>query len=102
MDPADLEGVRAPDAAPAPGLVGGERDAGQRDHEPPGGAAGARFRDQPGALVTTVGSPGPARHVLSVVAWADGPMFSCVAGALHAEVPGPAEVRAGLREVWAA
>ncbi|MFE1035379.1 TetR/AcrR family transcriptional regulator [Streptomyces sp. NPDC058807] len=62
-------------------------------------AAGVRFREQLGALVTGMGSAHPARHVLSLVAWADGLMFSCVAGSFHAEVPGLAEVRAGLREV---
>ncbi|MFE0803467.1 TetR/AcrR family transcriptional regulator [Streptomyces sp. NPDC058812] len=62
-------------------------------------AAGARFREQLGALVTAMGSADPARHVLSLVAWADGLMFSCVAGTFHAEVPSLHEVRAGLREV---
>ncbi|MER7054137.1 TetR/AcrR family transcriptional regulator [Streptomyces sp. NPDC000351] len=62
-------------------------------------AAGARFREQLGALVTAMGSADPARHVLSLVAWADGLMFSCVAGTFHAEVPGLEEVRAGLREI---
>ncbi|MGW0818213.1 TetR/AcrR family transcriptional regulator [Streptomyces viridiviolaceus] len=62
-------------------------------------AAGARFRDQLGALVTAMGSTDPGRHVLSLVAWADGLMFSCVAGSFHAEVPGLGEVRAGLREL---
>ncbi|MFH9574796.1 TetR/AcrR family transcriptional regulator [Streptomyces sp. NPDC017230] len=62
-------------------------------------AAGARFREQLGALVTAMGSADPARHVLSLVAWADGLMFSCVAGTFHAEVPGLEEVRAGLREM---
>ncbi|MEG3627997.1 TetR/AcrR family transcriptional regulator [Streptomyces poriticola] len=62
-------------------------------------AAGARFREQLGALVTGLGSADPARHVLSLVAWADGLMFSCVAGSFHAEVPSLQEVRAGLREV---
>lgn len=62
-------------------------------------AAGARFREQLGALVTAMGSDAPARHVLSLVAWADGLMFSCVAGTFHAEVPGLPDVRAGLREL---
>ncbi|WP_318217641.1 TetR/AcrR family transcriptional regulator [Streptomyces sp. SCL15-6] len=62
-------------------------------------ATGARFREQLGALVTAMGSADPARHVLSLVAWADGLMFSCVAGSFSAEVPGPDEVRAGLREL---
>ena len=62
-------------------------------------ATGARFRDQLTALVTAMGSTDPARHVLSLVAWADGLMFSCVAGSYSAEVPSLEEVRAGLREL---
>ncbi|WKX22235.1 TetR/AcrR family transcriptional regulator [Streptomyces sp. HUAS CX7] len=62
-------------------------------------AAGARFREQLGALVTAMGSADPARHVLSLVAWADGLMFSCVAGTFHAEVPSLQDVRSGLREL---
>ncbi|MGW1627723.1 TetR/AcrR family transcriptional regulator [Streptomyces anthocyanicus] len=64
-------------------------------------AAGALFREQLGALVTAMGSADPARHVLTLVAWADGLMFSCVAGTFHAEVPGLEEVRSGLRELLA-
>ncbi|MFD4263013.1 TetR/AcrR family transcriptional regulator [Streptomyces sp. NPDC058534] len=62
-------------------------------------AAGARFREQLGALVNEMGSADPDRHVLSLVAWADGLMFSCVAGGFHAEVPGLQDVRSGLREI---
>ncbi|MER6346382.1 TetR/AcrR family transcriptional regulator [Streptomyces sp. NPDC001595] len=62
-------------------------------------AAGARFRDQLLALVTAMGSTHPDRHVLSLVAWADGLMFSCVAGAYGTRVPNLDEVRAGLREL---
>ncbi|MES5823946.1 TetR/AcrR family transcriptional regulator [Streptomyces sp. RG80] len=62
-------------------------------------ATGARFRDQLSVLVTALGSTAPDRHVLSLVAWADGLMFSCVAGSFSARVPGPEEVRAGLREL---
>jgi DNA-binding transcriptional regulator YbjK len=62
-------------------------------------AAGARFRDQLGALLAAVGSADPDRHVLSLVAWADGLMFSCVAGTFHTRVPELDEVRAGLREL---
>ncbi|GLW49983.1 hypothetical protein Stsp02_56440 [Streptomyces sp. NBRC 14336] len=62
-------------------------------------ATGARFRDQLGALVTAMGSTAPERHVLSLVAWADGLMFSCVAGSFNAEPPGLEEVRAGLSEL---
>ncbi|MFE0416075.1 TetR/AcrR family transcriptional regulator [Streptomyces tendae] len=62
-------------------------------------AAGGRFREQLGTLVTAMGSTDPDRHVLSLVAWADGLMFSCVAGTFHAEVPSLKEVRSGLREL---
>ncbi|MET9836051.1 TetR/AcrR family transcriptional regulator [Streptomyces sp. NPDC006385] len=64
-------------------------------------ATGARFRDQLTALLTAVGSTDPARHVLSLVAWADGLMFSCVAGSYSADVPSLEEVRAGVRELFA-
>ncbi|KUN96915.1 TetR/AcrR family transcriptional regulator [Streptomyces caeruleatus] len=62
-------------------------------------ATGARFRDQLTTLLTAAGSTDPARHVLSLVAWADGLMFSCVAGSFSSEVPSLTEVRAGLREL---
>jgi DNA-binding transcriptional regulator YbjK len=62
-------------------------------------AAGARFRDQLAALLTAAGSTAPDRHVLSLVAWADGLMFSCVAGSFSARVPDLDEVRASLQEL---
>ncbi|ALV37074.1 TetR family transcriptional regulator C-terminal domain-containing protein [Streptomyces sp. CdTB01] len=62
-------------------------------------AAGARFRDLLTALVTGLGSADPARHALSLAAWADGLMFSCVAGSFNAETPSLEQVRAGLREL---
>ncbi|MEU1078663.1 TetR/AcrR family transcriptional regulator [Streptomyces sp. NPDC005908] len=62
-------------------------------------AAGARFRDQLTALVTGLGSTAPERHALSLTAWADGLMFSCVAGSYHAQVPSAADIRTGLREL---
>jgi DNA-binding transcriptional regulator YbjK len=62
-------------------------------------ATGARFRDQLTTLVTGMGSTDPARHTLSLIAWADGLMFSCVAGSFGAEMPSFEEVRAGLREL---
>ncbi|GAB2891168.1 hypothetical protein GCM10027074_69310 [Streptomyces deserti] len=40
VDPAVLERVRAPDAAPAPALVRGEPHAGHRDQQTPGGESG--------------------------------------------------------------
>ncbi|MFI9249060.1 TetR/AcrR family transcriptional regulator [Streptomyces sp. NPDC053069] len=60
---------------------------------------GAVFKEQLAALLTAAGSPDPARHVLSLVAWADGLMFSCVAGSFSAQVPGLEEIRRGLREL---
>ncbi|MFF9809535.1 TetR/AcrR family transcriptional regulator [Streptomyces coeruleorubidus] len=62
-------------------------------------ATGARFRDQLATLVTGMGSTDPARHTLSLIAWADGLMFSCVAGSFGARTPSLEEVRAGLREL---
>ncbi|MCT7355207.1 TetR/AcrR family transcriptional regulator [Streptomyces sp. 15-116A] len=62
-------------------------------------AAGARFRDQLTALVTALGSTAPERHALTLIAWADGLMFSCVAGSFSARVPDLAAVRESLREV---
>jgi DNA-binding transcriptional regulator YbjK len=62
-------------------------------------AVGARFRDRLHALVTALGSTAADRHVLSLVAWADGLMFSCAAGSFSADVPSREEVRAGLREL---
>ncbi|QWB26977.1 MULTISPECIES: TetR/AcrR family transcriptional regulator [Streptomyces] len=64
-------------------------------------ATGARFRDQLTALVTGMGSTDPARHTLSLIAWADGLMFSCVAGSFGSDTPSLEEVRAGLRELLA-
>lgn len=62
-------------------------------------AAGARFRDQLTGLVTAMGSTDPARHSLSLLAWLDGLLFSCVAGSFTAEAPSLDGVRAGLREL---
>ncbi|WP_128377002.1 TetR/AcrR family transcriptional regulator [Streptomyces cavernae] len=60
---------------------------------------GRRFRDPLTTLLRAAGSPDPARHVLSLVAWTDGLMYSCVAGSFHTSVPSLEEVRAGLREL---
>ncbi|AZM52006.1 TetR family transcriptional regulator [Streptomyces sp. WAC 01529] len=62
-------------------------------------AAGARFRDPLTALLRAAGSPAPERHTLSLVAWCDGLMFSCVAGSYHATTPTEAELRAGAGEL---
>ncbi|MBL1083000.1 TetR/AcrR family transcriptional regulator [Streptomyces actinomycinicus] len=63
---------------------------------------GAVFREQLAALLTAAGSADPDRHVLSLVAWADGLMFSCAAGSFGAWTPGPDEIRTGLRELLTA
>ncbi|MGW1168236.1 TetR/AcrR family transcriptional regulator [Streptomyces sp. NPDC001153] len=62
---------------------------------------GAVFKEQLAAMLAAVGSPDPARHVLSLVAWADGLMFSCAAGSFSAEQPGLEEIRTGLRALLA-
>jgi DNA-binding transcriptional regulator YbjK len=60
---------------------------------------GAVFREQLTALLATVGSPDPARHALSVVAWTDGLLFSCAAGSFSDRTPALEEIRTGLREL---
>ncbi|WP_327313659.1 TetR/AcrR family transcriptional regulator [Streptomyces sp. NBC_01235] len=60
-------------------------------------ATGAVFRDRLTAMVTAAGSTDPARHALSLVAWAEGLMFSCVAGSFA--TPSPKDVRTSLREL---
>ncbi|MEU3840278.1 TetR family transcriptional regulator C-terminal domain-containing protein [Streptomyces sp. NPDC028635] len=60
---------------------------------------GARFRDQLTALVGALGSPDPDRHALSLAAWGDGLMFSCVAGSY--EPPPLPALRQGVRELLA-
>jgi len=62
-------------------------------------AAGAVFKEQLGTLLTAAGSPAPARHVLSLTAWADGLMFACAAGSFSTQVPQREEIAAGLREL---
>ncbi|MFF9824130.1 TetR/AcrR family transcriptional regulator [Streptomyces albidoflavus] len=62
--------------------------------------AGRGFRDPLVALMRALGSPEPERHALSLVAWCDGLMFSCVAGSYHASVPSPEELRCGFAELF--
>jgi DNA-binding transcriptional regulator YbjK len=59
----------------------------------------AAFRAPLTAMLREVGSPDPARHARSVIAWCDGLLFSCAAGTYHAEPPSRPEVLAGLREL---
>ncbi|WP_055551234.1 TetR/AcrR family transcriptional regulator [Streptomyces sp. NBRC 110028] len=62
-------------------------------------ATGRGFREPLEALMTAVGSGAPRRHAQSLVAWCEGQMFSCAAGADHAAVPDPAALRAGFEEL---
>lgn len=62
-------------------------------------ATGRRFREPLEALLTAVGSAEPRRHAQSLVAWCEGQMFSCAAGADHAAVPERAALRAGFEEL---
>ncbi|MGW9521618.1 TetR/AcrR family transcriptional regulator [Streptomyces diastaticus] len=63
--------------------------------------AGRGFRDPLVALMRRLGSPEPERHALSLVAWCDGLMFSCIAGSYHASVPSTDELRRGVAELFA-
>jgi hypothetical protein len=60
---------------------------------------GRQFHEPLTALLRAAGSRDPERHTLSLVAWSEGIMFSCVAGAFHASVPDLAELRAGFGEL---
>ncbi|MEU5050367.1 TetR/AcrR family transcriptional regulator [Streptomyces sp. NPDC021096] len=62
-------------------------------------AEGRAFREPLVALMAAAGSTEPERHALSLLAWSEGLMFSCVAGSFHAEVPTRAELRNGLVEL---
>ncbi|MFI6106586.1 TetR/AcrR family transcriptional regulator [Streptomyces sp. NPDC051310] len=62
-------------------------------------ATGRRFREPLTALMRAAGSAEPDRHTLSLVAWAEGLMFSCAVGSFHATAPDRAELRAGLEEL---
>ncbi|MFI7009289.1 TetR/AcrR family transcriptional regulator [Streptomyces sp. NPDC050145] len=61
--------------------------------------AGRQFRGPLTELLRAAGSPDPARHTLSLVAWTEGIMFCCVAGTFHASVPSLAELREGYGEL---
>ncbi|GGR12005.1 TetR/AcrR family transcriptional regulator [Streptomyces netropsis] len=60
---------------------------------------GRAFREPLIALMAAAGSATPERHALSVLAWGEGLMFSCAAGAYHAEVPGREELRERIGEL---
>ncbi|MFH8616306.1 TetR/AcrR family transcriptional regulator [Streptomyces sp. NPDC017979] len=62
-------------------------------------AAGEGMRTPLIAMMSGAGSAEPERHALSLIAWADGLMFTCTAGSYHSAAPGLAELRTGFREV---
>ncbi|MFD4630555.1 TetR/AcrR family transcriptional regulator [Streptomyces sp. NPDC058284] len=62
-------------------------------------AAGAQFREPLEALLRAAGSSAPELHTLSLVAWCDGLMFSCVAGSYHATTPTEEELRRSVGEL---
>ncbi|MFD5181701.1 TetR/AcrR family transcriptional regulator [Streptomyces sp. NPDC058372] len=63
--------------------------------------AGQGFREPMVALMRALGSADPERHTLSLIAWCDGLMFTCIAGSYHASVPELAELRRGFAELFA-
>ncbi|MFF5784968.1 TetR/AcrR family transcriptional regulator [Streptomyces sp. NPDC012693] len=62
-------------------------------------AAGSVFRGPLVAMAAAAGSTEPERHALSLIAWAEGLMFSCAVGSFHSTVPGRAELRTGIAEL---
>ncbi|MET9518100.1 TetR family transcriptional regulator [Streptomyces sp. NPDC002994] len=58
-----------------------------------------RFREPLNQLMAAAGSQEPERHALSLVAWCEGLMFSCAAGAYHSAVPSEEELRKGFSEL---
>ncbi|MFE4019154.1 TetR/AcrR family transcriptional regulator [Streptomyces sp. NPDC059101] len=61
--------------------------------------AGRAFLEPVVALLTAAGSAAPERHALSLVAWCDGVLFSCVAGQFHAAPPTRDALRASCAEL---
>ena len=62
-------------------------------------ATGRHFHEPLTSLLRAVGSRDPERHTLSLVAWSEGMMFSCVAGAFHSSAPGLEGLREGFGEL---
>jgi DNA-binding transcriptional regulator YbjK len=63
-------------------------------------AAGAPFRRQLAALLTSLGSPDPARHTHSLSAWCEGILFASVAGPSSTTAPPVlAQLRLSAREL---
>ncbi|MCB5907832.1 TetR/AcrR family transcriptional regulator [Streptomyces pinistramenti] len=61
--------------------------------------AGRAFREPLAAMLTAAGSAEPERHVLSLVAWCDGVLFSCTAGQFHAAAPTREELHTSCTEL---
>ncbi|WP_435798338.1 hypothetical protein [Streptomyces decoyicus] len=61
--------------------------------------AGRAFREPVVALLAAAGSADPERHALSMVAWSDGVLFSCIAGQFHAAVPTRDALRTSCTEL---
>ncbi|MFI5663874.1 TetR/AcrR family transcriptional regulator [Streptomyces sp. NPDC051684] len=60
---------------------------------------GRQFREPLTTLLRSAGSHSPERHTLSLVAWTEGIMFSCVAGAFHTTPLTLPELREGYGEL---
>ncbi|WP_425836510.1 TetR/AcrR family transcriptional regulator [Streptomyces fractus] len=60
---------------------------------------GRQFHEPLTTLLRAAGSENPERHTLSLVAWTEGTMFSCVAGSFHTKPPTLPALRAGYEEL---
>ncbi|MER6841411.1 TetR/AcrR family transcriptional regulator [Streptomyces platensis] len=61
--------------------------------------AGRAFREPMAAMLTAAGSADPERHAMSMMAWCDGILFSCIAGQFHAAAPTRAALRTSCAEL---
>ncbi|BCK73104.1 hypothetical protein Srufu_070570 [Streptomyces libani subsp. rufus] len=61
--------------------------------------AGRAFREPMAAMLAAAGSADPERHAMSMVAWCDGILFSCIAGQFHAAAPTRAALRTSCAEL---
>ncbi|MEU3987525.1 hypothetical protein AB0F24_03905 [Streptomyces platensis] len=61
--------------------------------------AGRAFREPMAAMLAAAGSADPERHAMSMVAWCDGILFSCIAGQFHAVAPTRAALRTSCAEL---
>ncbi|MGY5127575.1 TetR/AcrR family transcriptional regulator [Streptomyces nigrescens] len=61
--------------------------------------AGRAFREPVTAMLAAAGSTAPERHALSMIAWCDGVLFSCIAGQFHTAVPTRTALRTSCAEL---